>query len=187
MDKRAIKGRDFVRDMRAGLSNADLMHKYKLSVKGLSNVFNKLLEANAIKPSEIFRRSMLSPDTSDLRVFPVRLLSRRQVGSPLPVYVYDEAWQERVGLVTNLGEGGIGIEGMEAKLDQVRIFVIPAGEVPGVGKIIFEAQCRWAGYNERSEVCESGHQITSISEVSLAELRKLIDTMASHDGDAVKA
>jgi len=72
-------------------------------------------------------------------------------------------------------------------VDQVRVFVIPAGEVSGVGKIMFEAQCRWVGSSEGSEVCESGHQITSISEDSLAELRKLIDKMASHDGDAVPA
>lgn len=186
MDKREIKGRDFVHDMRAGMSNADLMHKYKLSIKGLSSTFDKLLAAKAIKPSEIFRRSILSPDTSDLRVFPVRLLSRQQVGSPLPVYVYDEAWQERKGLVANVSEAGIGIEGMEVKVDQTQIFVIPPGEVPGIGKIMFEAQCKWARRNEHSDVCESGLQITSISNESLAELRKLIRATTSHSEDSLQ-
>jgi len=174
MDKREIRARYFVLDMRSGMSNADLMHKYKLSLKGLRSTFDKLLEAKAIKPSEIFRRSILSPDTSDLRVFPVRLLSRQPVGSPLPVYIYDEAWQETKGLVNNISEAGIGIEGMEVKVDRVQVFVIPAGEVPGVGKIIFEAKCRWARRNKDSDVCESGYQITDISDESLAELRKLI-------------
>jgi hypothetical protein len=184
MDKREIKARDFIHDMRTGLSNSDLMHKYKLSTKGLRSIFNKLLEAKAIRPAEIFRRSMLSPDTSDLRVFPVRLLSRQQIDSPLPVYVYDEAWQETKGLVTNISESGIGIEGMEVKKDRVQVFIIPEGEVPGVGKIMFEARCRWAGRNAGSDVCECGYEITNISDQSLTELRNLIEVVSDFHQNA---
>jgi hypothetical protein len=186
MDKREIKARDFIHDMRASMSNADLMHKYKLSTKGLRSIFDKLLEAKAIRPTEIFRRSMLSHDITDLRVLPVRLLSRQQVDSPLPVYVYDEAWQETKGLVTNISEAGIGIEGMEVKEDRVQVFIIPEGEVPGVGRITFEARCRWAGKNESSDVCECGYEITQISDESLTELRNLIAIVSHPHQDGVE-
>jgi hypothetical protein len=174
MDRREIRARDFVHDMRSGMGNADLMHKYRLSLRGLRSVFNKLLAAKVIKPAEIFRRSMITPDVSDVRVFPVRLLSRTRIESAVPVYIYDQAWQETKGIVTNVSEGGIGIEGMETVQDQLQIFVIPEGEIPGVGRITFEARCKWTKRKAEYEISESGYEIVAISEESRAELRKLI-------------
>lgn len=181
MDRREIKAQDFVHDMRSGMSNADLMHKYKLSMKGLRSVFAKLLAAKAIKPQEIFRRSMLSPDVSNVRVFPVRLLSRHRMEAPLPVYIYDQTWQESKGLVTNVSERGIGIEGIEAQEHEVQIFVIPEGEIAGVGRITFEAKCKWTRRNPAYDICESGFEIVHISDESFEELRKLIRSTSRPD------
>jgi hypothetical protein len=186
MERREIKARDFVRDMRSGMSNVDLMHKYKLSLKGLRSVFSKLLSAEVIKPQEIFRRSMLNPDMSDLRVFPVRLLSRKRIEAPLAVYIYDQALQETKGLVSNVSERGIGIEGIEAEEHQTQIFVIPSGEVAGVGRITFEAKCKWTRRIADFDICESGHEIVSISEESLAEFLKLMKETTWSDDAAVE-
>ena len=58
--KRKIKAKDIVSDIRQGMSDSQLMEKHTLSSKGLQSVFRKLVDANAIKPRELFNRAQVT-------------------------------------------------------------------------------------------------------------------------------
>jgi len=57
MAGRTINARDIARDIKAGMSDAELMEKYKISAKGLESLFSKLAKAGLMTESEISGRS----------------------------------------------------------------------------------------------------------------------------------
>ncbi len=61
--KRKIKASEIVRDIRAGLTDFELMKKYQLSSKGLKSVMEKLLQAKAITQAEFDWRPAEYDDT----------------------------------------------------------------------------------------------------------------------------
>jgi hypothetical protein len=69
MEKRKITAREILKDIRAGLSDQDLMEKYTLSAQGLQSVFHKLVTAGAITQVELDDRVPISERTVDLGLF----------------------------------------------------------------------------------------------------------------------
>ncbi|MBI5248068.1 MAG: hypothetical protein HY912_01115 [Desulfomonile tiedjei] len=61
--KRKIKAKDIVNDIRAHMTDSELMAKYNLSARGLQSVFVKLLNTNAITKAEIDWRPSAYDDT----------------------------------------------------------------------------------------------------------------------------
>jgi hypothetical protein len=61
--KRKIKAKPFVRDLRNGMGDRELMEKYTLSETQLHKVFRKLVDAGAIDEMELFMRTSLSDST----------------------------------------------------------------------------------------------------------------------------
>jgi hypothetical protein len=58
--KRKIKAELFVRDLRNGLEDRELMEKYTLSESQLHKLLHKLIDAGAIDEMELFMRTYLS-------------------------------------------------------------------------------------------------------------------------------
>ncbi len=58
--KRKIKAKPFVRDLRNGLEDRELMKKYDLSESQLHQSLHKLVDAGAIDEMELFMRTYLS-------------------------------------------------------------------------------------------------------------------------------
>lgn len=58
--KRKIKAKPFVRDVRLGLGEEDLTRKYGLSRVQLYGVFQKLVNAGALDAMELYMRTSLS-------------------------------------------------------------------------------------------------------------------------------
>ncbi len=61
--KRKIKAKPFVRDLRNGMGDRDLMEKYALSESQLHKLLHKLVDAGAIDEMELFMRTSLSDST----------------------------------------------------------------------------------------------------------------------------
>ncbi len=61
--KRKIKAKPFVRDLRNGMGDRELMEKYTLSESQLHKVFHKLVDAGAIDEMELFMRTSLDDST----------------------------------------------------------------------------------------------------------------------------
>ena len=58
-----IKAKPFVRDLRDGMGDGELMEKYLLSPDQLQKVFQRLVGAGAIDEMELFMRTSLSDST----------------------------------------------------------------------------------------------------------------------------
>ncbi len=58
--KRKIKAKRFVRDLRNGMGDRELMEKYTLSESQLHKVLHKLVDAGTIDEMELFMRTYLS-------------------------------------------------------------------------------------------------------------------------------
>lgn len=63
---RAVNAHEAAVDVKSGMSDADLMEKFKISSKGLQNLFDQLVTAGLVTPSEIDRRSAWVDSTVDL-------------------------------------------------------------------------------------------------------------------------
>ena len=58
--KRKIKAKAFVRDLRNGMDDKELMEKYSLPKSQLHKVLHRLVDAGAIDEMELFMRTYLS-------------------------------------------------------------------------------------------------------------------------------
>jgi len=63
---RLVNAYEAAKDIRGGLGDAELMEKYRLSSKGLQNLFDKLVESGVVKQSEIDRRAVGDDSTVSL-------------------------------------------------------------------------------------------------------------------------
>ena len=61
--KRKTKVKPFVRDLRNGMGDRELMEKYTLSESQLHKLLHKLIDAGAIDQMELFMRTYLSDST----------------------------------------------------------------------------------------------------------------------------
>jgi Mor family transcriptional regulator len=56
MGKKIVSAREILKDIKAGMDDAALMEKYRLSEKGLQSVFKKLTDAGALKQEDLDSR-----------------------------------------------------------------------------------------------------------------------------------
>jgi len=61
-----LDAREVLIDVQAGMADADLMEKYRLSSKGLQSLFGKLVEAGAIREADLDQRMDSFDATVDL-------------------------------------------------------------------------------------------------------------------------
>jgi hypothetical protein len=61
--KQKIRAKPFVRDLRNGMGDRELMEKYALSESQLRKLLHKLVDAGAIDEMELFMRTSLSDST----------------------------------------------------------------------------------------------------------------------------
>ncbi len=176
-EKRTIKAKDIVNDLRAGMTNAQLMEKYELSAKGLTSIFTKLVDAKAVKEGELTGRVPLAQDTVNLEQ--VRCFPRNYLMLTLPVCEADNPVAE--GHVRDITERGLQTAGITVKAGEVKKLLIQPDESADVDAFAFEANCMWSRLDLEGEQCVAGFRITDISEESLRELRRLIRALTLGD------
>jgi len=168
-EKRTIRAKDIVNDIRAGMSDHELMGKYRLSVKGLQSIFRKLEESGTMKRSELYGRFPSQDDTvslGSLRKFPRNYFA-------LVMEISEAGNPGNRGEIFDVSEKGLGVKGFESTLGQTQNLVIDRSDAVDVGEISFQAVCRWTRRDDDG-VCLAGFEIETISESDLAKLRKLI-------------
>ena len=173
--KRIIEAKDIVRDIRSGMSDAQLMKKYDLSSKGLQSAFQKLVDNRIMTVQEVYgeRYAESGEDTiviCDLRQLPRYLLT-------IVVPLYDGAQPENKGVLRDISEKGLGITGLQARIGEIKSLVIVCGELFEFSHIWLEAECRWINLEESEDRWEAGFQITKISREDLVRLKRLIGTL----------
>jgi hypothetical protein len=168
--KRIIQAGDIVKDVRAGMTDADLMAKYGLSAKGLESAFTKLLNSRILTVGEIYGQRRSGQDT--VIIDDVRELPRHFLSMTLPIY--EPTNPEHRGRIRDVTEKGVGISGIQARIGEVKSFAIGCRPFLDVDNIWLEAECRWINSGKKIEEWYGGFQITKISPRDLRSLRELI-------------
>jgi len=174
MATRRISVKELVRDIRSGITDSELISKYHLSSDQLRNVFKKLIDAGVLKQSDLNARTPLHVETDAADQY--RQLERVEISLTVPVFDADDLLVE--GALSDATEKGVKITGIEAKVDEIRTFLIQADDFPEVEPFEFDARCAWCKAGDVDGVIAGGWEITLISETNLGELRKLIHAVS---------
>ena len=168
---REIRAKDIVADIRSGMPSERLMLKYKLTAKGLRSAFRKLLDAKVITRHDILRRYIGSR----------RIRSSRMPGRQprkiirFPLLINDLESPDLKGFVRNVSKKGISVEGMDARLGDLKALQVRSSEFVESSTFEFVAECRWALTAEQAEgEPVVGFLIKSISTGAFEELEKLL-------------
>jgi hypothetical protein len=176
--KRKITAKKLVDDIRSGLSNLELMEKYRLSSKGLLSAFNKLIDSQTMEDRELAGRIPLLDDTIDIdhaREFP-----RCYPALGLPIY--DEKDSEVVYHVADVTEKGVQVVGMPAQVGDLKTLIIKAGGLDErIKPCTFDAECRWVKVGHKKGNSLAGFEITYISDKNLEVLLHIIQLLTFCD------
>ena len=173
-EKMTIQARDFVRNLRTGMTNVQLMEKYQLSSKGLASIFSKLIEAKAVRDGELSDRMPHADDTVALDQ--KRVQPRNYLMFTLPVYVTGNLLEE--GHIRDITDRGLQVAGIAVSVGDVKELLIQADELADCHPFTFEAECRWSRLDSDEDSLLAGFLITDISDECRGELRKLVRTLA---------
>ncbi len=180
-----ISAREFVQDARSGMNDSELIDKYKLSPNRLQRIFRKLVDGKVLAADELAGRYALFDNSMQEDIQSARLLFRHAVDFALNIH--EEKKPQIMGLVLDISEGGVGLEGIEARIGESKNLAIPTDEFFGVARVEFRARCRWAIQDKFTGKWIGGFEITSISAGGLVEIRKLIQLIElAHQVEAIE-
>jgi hypothetical protein len=171
---RQLTAGELVQEIRAGVSDFDLMEKYGLSSKGLEKAFRTLIAAGAIEEEQLRSRSQSVYDTvfiESMREIPRYYLA-------LTVEIYEATRPGVKGKLRDITEQGVGITGIPAKVGEIKTLVIPADKFIDVQQIVFDAECVWTEKPAPGGRFAAGFRLASISEQALTDLKMLIRSVA---------
>jgi len=175
MAKAVIKAIEFVRDLRAPMTDLQLMQKYNLSTKGLQSVFKKLVDVRAVRPDELFDRAPIpAEDTADIAS--IRESPRKYIEIAIPIC--DANHLEKLGTVRDVSGKGVGVRGVEAQKAETKILVVSAEKLFPVQPFGFRAVCRWVKRRRADGIIDSGFEITTISRKAAQEFRKIVELLS---------
>lgn len=95
----------------------------------------------------------------------------RRIPYAVPIYEKDDL--EKNGVLRDITEKGVGVRGLKVTAGQKRTFVIAPPDFLDIDPLVFEAKCCWVKQEGKGQYV-SGFEITTISNSTLRELRKLI-------------
>lgn len=167
-----VHAEEMVSCIRSGMSAAQLMNRYRISVGNLLNIFKKLLDCRLVEESEV---KELWPTPS---VFEEganrRELLRTSVFVRIPIVDLEDLLNE--GDLLDVTEQGWKVTGIEATAGQSKKLLIEPDYFPEIEPFTVVARCVWA-YQGYQGKWFSGFQVTSVSQTSAEQLRKLVDRL----------
>lgn len=162
------------RDVRLGLSDMDLMEKYRLSYDQLQKGYEDIIRKGIMSRGELFGRSSLLAETISLPVDYFENKSAAYLAFPVPVY---EAGKPGVvGRIRNMTERDLGLIGIRARVDDLKTLVISPEKFAKIQPFSLDAECLWSEEKASGEYV-AGFEIVSISRDNLAKLRSLIELL----------
>jgi uncharacterized protein (DUF433 family) len=171
--RRRIGTKEIVSDIRSGLTDLDLMEKYKLSSRGLQRVFTKLVDAGALLEGDIAERDSSYRDS-------VTLKKMRGSIRSLPILSAGVHYRDNPnvhGKIRDLSEDGVGVLGLTATVGEVTTLVFMPDDVFEIAEFSVQAKCRWFKPGQAGAMSNAGFEITHISNKSFTELQKLLQLM----------
>jgi hypothetical protein len=180
--KRRIDTKELVADIRSGVTDVELMEKYKLSSRGLQRVFNKLVDSGSVMVDDISGRSISYDDSVTLK----KVRGSVRALPILSIDIHEKNNPQIIGRIKDLSEVGVGVRGLEAQVGELKSLLVVPDEFLEVERFSFEARCRWSRMGNQNKICNAGFEITDISESSFIQLQELLQlmTVSFSDKDA---
>lgn len=169
--------RKIVADLESGLGDVPIMEKYHLSPAELMMIIQKLSDNDAVKPAAV--KSRLEALKRTAAPSEMRSVPRNYLVFSIPIH--DSEDPSIAGLVNDISENGLQVEGIETQEHEVRSFVIDSDQFSATSPVSFDAECRWVRKDETNGHFIAGFEITAISEGSLKNLGRLIKQLTIGD------
>ncbi len=125
--RQRIKIREIVSDIKAGMTDPELMTKYKIDRKALQSLFKKLLDLKAISRDTLFGEMGLQYESS----VPANVREADRYVLDFDIPVYEDGHPETQGSVHDITEKGVGIRGLRIRVNEVKTLVV-LGDAFGV-------------------------------------------------------
>jgi hypothetical protein len=135
-----LDSRNMADDLRTGMSDSEMMKKYALSSGGLQRAFQRMMDANIITVEDLHGPSQSPYDS--VFVEDVREVPRYHLA--VEVVIYELKNPGIRGSLLNLGEKGIAIRSIQARIGEAKTFIIPAVKFVQIDPVRFDAECKWA-------------------------------------------
>ena len=174
--KRKIKAIEIVSDIRLGMTNPQLMDKYKVSEANLSHIFKMLIDTHSIEQSEL--EQLLSPPPAKLDISNGIPVHEHYMFRRLPIHDIKNPINK--GIIADISERNLTISGVSANAGDTMEFFVHTDYFADVSPFAFEAQCQWASSAEDGNLYSS-FDITSISKEGLNEIRRIVRALTVLD------
>lgn len=170
MSKGQITAEEVLDDIRSDMIDSEIMQKYHVTAKELRDVYRALCESKSVDIAEMYCRPVYWDNNVDIE--PRREFPRLLLAFILPVHDRDNPGAR--GIVADVTEKGMKLEGMESKVGEKRRLTVNPTRFGDMDPIDFEAECRWSKTEGPDQRPVAGFQITEISDGALRELRRFI-------------
>ena len=178
-----IKARDIVSDIRARLSDFELMLKYALSSDELDTILNRLVNEGEIRLEELQERSAFFDDPVNRRE--TRAFPRAYLRVPLPVHESDNPSNQ--GLITDLSQIGFRARGISAEIGDEKELIIDASGIESACAIELRGTCRWTNKKGGHKwLWETGFKIISVTPEALSTIQKVIGLLNMGDRNLMR-
>jgi hypothetical protein len=167
--------KEVVLDIHAGHAGADLMTKYDMSADELQGILKTISIIKNATAADLYGRSPSDQAAEALNI--IRMLPRTKLFVQLPIE--DPQHVERLGVVYDISEKGVGVEGIEAEVDEAGRFVVRPDGFFDLDPFLFDAKCRWVRREGPGGKSLSGFEITYISPEDLEKLKNLITAVVN--------
>ena len=176
-EERTIKAGQIVQDIRRGMTDSELMEKYRLSARGLQSLFRQVLEAKILQPYELYGRSPSYDHSVGLEN--LRAIPRHVVYLPLPVY--ERGHPEISGTILDVSENGLKIRDILTSAGEVKELVIPSDVLSMFESVEFKAVCRWTSSDPTGGASFAGFEVQNVLKGDIAQLIESVQALTFQD------
>jgi hypothetical protein len=174
---RKIRANEIVDDIRARMSDVEIMSKYGLSLEQLEKVLEALLKAGEIRGAEIEERGLCFDNPAN------RLQTRRfpRIYLRVPLEIEDLNKSSNKVLLTDLSDHGFRTRGIAAVVGEEKVFLVSLKKVRKRA-VKLRATCAWAKQDVDAKLLkEAGFKIVHISESDFLEIRRVARILGLRD------
>jgi hypothetical protein len=170
--KRKIKAKEFLIDVKAGLTDAELIEKYRISSQGLQSIFSKLIDGGLTTREELFDRMPSYEDTINVDIENLRFTPDDSLSCLIPMFEHEAP--DNQGRICDVSERSVEVTGLSASVNSVKRFIITPQDFFPVDTIVFDAKCRWTKTDGGNGEPYAAFDIVAISDRSREQLRELV-------------
>lgn len=169
-DERQARSEAFARDLVSGMSDAELLKKYQLSLNGFQRILTGLLAAGLITLDEILKRGSQAHDVIiDLRISP-------RFEPILTAMAFELSHPHKTFEIKDISVKGLAVKGLETRVGDVKRIAVLGDDLGITVPFEFEADCRWITAELPGDSPAAGFEITNISRDNMGRLKDFIRT-----------